>query len=82
MSTHHPSVNPAVPTSDALARPCASKEPVAEAEDETVVITPWAFLRSVWAITWGAFRHPFMTTVVDLSTGEGVQIYGWRDDPP
>jgi hypothetical protein len=37
-------------------------------------IGPLVYLRSVWAIIWGAFRHPFSTTLVDLSTGASVHI--------
>jgi hypothetical protein len=37
-------------------------------------IRPMAYLRSVWAIIWGALRHPFSTTLVDLSTGEAVHL--------
>jgi hypothetical protein len=33
-----------------------------------------AFLRSMLAIAWGAFRHPFSTTYVDISTGESVHV--------
>lgn len=37
-------------------------------------ISPRAYLRSVGAILWGVFRHPFSTTVVDLSTGDSVHL--------
>jgi hypothetical protein len=39
-----------------------------------VRITPRAYLKSILAIAWGAFRHPFSTTFVDLSTGESVHL--------
>ena len=37
-------------------------------------IPPLAFLRSMWAILWGALRHPFCTTFVDLSTGRAIHV--------
>jgi hypothetical protein len=37
-------------------------------------IAPMAYLRSVLALVWGTFRHPFRTTIVDLSTAESVHI--------
>lgn len=37
-------------------------------------ISAWAYLRSVWAMIWGALRHPRSTTVVDLSTGKAVHV--------
>src|SRR5205823_4386897 len=41
-------------------------------EDEAIVISPMAFLRSMAMLAWTAFRHPFSTTVIDLSTGQIV----------
>ncbi len=41
---------------------------------EVMSITPRAYLRSLVAIAWSALRHPFSTTVVDLSTGESVHL--------
>jgi chaperonin GroEL len=35
-------------------------------------ITWRSYLRSVAALAWGAFRHPFKTTFVDLSTGRAI----------
>jgi len=35
-------------------------------------IPPRAFLRSMWAIAWNTFRHPWTDTMIDLSTGEVV----------
>ncbi len=40
--------------------------------EEVVYITPMAFLRSMVTIIWNAFRHPFSTTYIDLSTGNCV----------
>lgn len=37
-----------------------------------VRISPLAFLRSVLAIAWSAFRSPFTTTTIDLSTGRVI----------
>ncbi|HMC65526.1 MAG TPA: hypothetical protein VKI65_11365 [Gemmataceae bacterium] len=37
-----------------------------------IYISPLAFLRSMLAIAWSAFRHPFSTTVIDLATGEVI----------
>jgi hypothetical protein len=38
-----------------------------------VRIPPLAFLRAMWMIAWSSIRHPFTTTVIDLSTGKIVQ---------
>jgi hypothetical protein len=38
----------------------------------TIHITLWAFLRSMLSIAWNALRHPFSTTIVDLSTGRTI----------
>jgi hypothetical protein len=43
-------------------------------DDAVVHIPPAAYLKSLVAIAWGAFRHPFSTTYVDLSTGESVHV--------
>jgi hypothetical protein len=40
--------------------------------DEVVYISPDAYLRSIVAVVWNAFRHPFSTTYIDLSTGDCV----------
>ena len=40
--------------------------------DEVVYISPYAYIRSILAIVWNAFRHPFSTTYIDLSTGDSV----------
>lgn len=44
-----------------------------EAADNSYYISPSAYLRSVAVIAWSCFRHPFSTTVVDLTTGELVE---------
>lgn len=36
-------------------------------------ISPIAYLRSIWTVIWTAFRHPFSTTYIDLSTGKIVE---------
>lgn len=41
--------------------------------DEPVHISPFAFLRTMLAIAWSALRHPFTTTVIDLTTGQVVE---------
>src|SRR5262249_10468918 len=33
-------------------------------------IPPLAYLRTVWALLWTAFRHPFTTTYIDPFTGK------------
>ncbi len=38
-----------------------------------VRIPPAAFIRAMIAVAWSAFRHPFSTTVIDLSTGKVVR---------
>lgn len=43
-------------------------------EPERIVIRPLAYLRSVLALAWGAFRYPGRTTYVDLLTGAAVHI--------
>ncbi len=40
---------------------------------DPVRIPPRAFLRAMAAIAWSSFRHPFSTTVIDLSTGKVVR---------
>jgi hypothetical protein len=42
--------------------------------EEVVYISPGAFLRSMAMTIWSAFRHPFSTTYIDLSTGECVTL--------
>src|SRR5437660_2628523 len=45
------------------------------ADPMSLYISPLAFLRSMGAILWTSFRHPFKTTEVDLSTGQVVRHY-------
>jgi hypothetical protein len=47
------------------------KEKVATADEELQVdpITWWSFLKSMAVGAWECFRHPFTTSVIDLSTG-------------
>jgi hypothetical protein len=40
--------------------------------DPPVYIRPGAFLRSMFAIAWCAFRHPWKTTEIDLTTGRVI----------
>jgi hypothetical protein len=42
-------------------------------DNSTVYISPKAYLRSMWAILWSCFRHPFSTTVIDLADGTIVE---------
>jgi hypothetical protein len=62
--------------SEAIAVACPGSETSEESEEPEYLqrISPLAFLRSFWAITFGAFRHPFTTTFVDLSTGKSVNM--------
>jgi antitoxin VapB len=47
----------------------------AESDDaEFVYISPRAYLRSMLAIAWSCFRHPFSTTRIDLATGEVIPL--------
>jgi virulence-associated protein VagC len=39
---------------------------------EDVYISPGAYLRSMLAIAWSCFRHPFSTTEIDLATGKAI----------
>ena len=32
--------------------------------------SPLRFLRTMFAIAWSAFAHPFSSTVIDLATGQ------------
>ena len=41
-------------------------------DPEAVRIAPWAFLKSMIAITWVSVRHPRSTTAIDLATGTVV----------
>ncbi len=82
--THSPSYEPALPDSGSYSTsndPRASKDLQDNSSrkeqlsvQEVMSITPQAYLRSLVAIAWSAFRHPFSTTVVDLSTGESVHL--------
>jgi hypothetical protein len=52
-----------------------TKEPAdnsPEPKPIVIHIGPLAFLRSMFTLAWTAFRHPFSTTVIDLSTGRAV----------
>jgi len=42
--------------------------------------SPWRYLRTILAIVWAAFAHPFSTTVIDLATGE-VRHNTGKDEP-
>ena len=53
--------------------PALKPDAVDPASPEPVRIPPLAFLRAMAAIAWSAFRHPFSTTVIDLSTGKVVR---------
>jgi hypothetical protein len=54
----------------------AVKEEVLAAQEPPPMITqgfyysPFCFLRTVLAIAWSAFAHPFSSTVIDLATGQ------------
>jgi hypothetical protein len=37
---------------------------------EPFYYSPRRFLKTMLAIAWAAFAHPFSTTVIDLTTGE------------
>lgn len=39
-------------------------------DDRALGVTPWSFLRTMWAVLWTAFRHPFTTTVINPRTGK------------
>jgi len=36
---------------------------------EVFYYSPLQFLRTMFAIAWSAFAHPFSSTVIDLETG-------------
>ena len=48
--------------------------PAGEPHREFEVIEPRAYLKSMAAIAWNSFRHPFSTTLVDLTTGQATNI--------
>jgi hypothetical protein len=41
---------------------------------ETFRYTPFRFLHVMLLIAWSAFRHPFSTSVIDLTTGKIRQV--------
>ena len=45
-------------------------------ESATFHYSPLVFLRTMFAIAWSAFRHPFSTTEIDLVTGKIVERAG------
>ena len=68
------------------AAPCRENDPAIVADlpaagvlppDPTkiIIVRPSAFLRSMAAIAWSAFRHPLLTTEIDLTTGAIVRHY-------
>ena len=56
-----------LPVTQASDRPAISDE-----NDEPIVIHvgALAYLRTMWALLWTAFRHPWTTTYIDPMTGE------------
>ncbi len=56
-----------------MSLPAPKPEAADPASTEPVRIPPRAFLRAMAAIAWSSFRHPFSTTVIDLSTGKVVR---------
>jgi len=43
-------------------------------EVEVVRVSPMAYLKSMLAIAWACFRHPFSTTRIDLATGKLIPV--------
>jgi hypothetical protein len=57
--------------------------PLSKDASETVLyISPRAYLKSMLAIAWSAFRYPFSTTMIDLSTGNVVAWEVEGEGPP
>jgi hypothetical protein len=54
----------------ANSQPAEHRAAESEEAAEVARISLLAFLRSMWAIAWSAFRHPFTSTDIDLSTGK------------
>ncbi len=50
----------------------ASTATAESSEVEAVYISPGAYFRSMLAIAWSCFRHPFSTTEIDLATGKAI----------
>jgi hypothetical protein len=48
---------------------------IAPSDAAATRISPIAFLRSMATLLWSAFRYPFRTTEVDLSTGKVIRHY-------
>ncbi len=44
-----------------------------EAESAVQFVSPKAFCRTMAAIAWSSFRHPFTTTLIDVSTGDVIE---------
>jgi len=59
----------AIPDNTATSIPKGTQD---ETEDQPAVlrIGPVAYLRTMWALLWTAFRHPFTTTYIDATTGK------------
>lgn len=49
-----------------------SSKPDDGSEPEVIYIPPLAFLRTVLALAWSAFRYPFSTTYIDATTGKVI----------
>ena len=49
--------------------------PDTEMEPVVIHIGVLAYLRTMWAIFWTAFRYPFRTTYIDAATGEILYDY-------
>jgi hypothetical protein len=49
---------------------------------ERVYIKPMTYLRTMLAIAWSAFRYPFSTTTIDLSTGKVISWALEKEEPP
>ena|ERR1017187_3584877 len=47
----------------------AEEQAVQNNECTVVTIRAMPFIKTMWALFWTTFRHPFTNTVVDLTTG-------------
>lgn len=45
-----------------------------EISGEKIRLSAWMYLRTIFLMAWGAFRHPFRTTYIDMTNGEVVHI--------
>jgi hypothetical protein len=60
------------PLENLPAPPATDRPAISDENDESLVIHVGllAYLRTMWALHWTAFRYPLTTTYIDAGTGE------------